>query len=36
MKKDGKWGWVDWITGEEKSEFIYETTKDLGTRTNCV
>jgi hypothetical protein len=29
MKKDGKWGWVDWITGEEKSEFIYETTKDL-------
>lgn len=29
MKKNGKWGWVDWLTGEEKSEFIYETTKDL-------
>ena len=29
MKKDGKWGWVDWMTGEEKSEFIYDTTKDL-------
>ncbi len=29
MKKDGKWGYVDWLTGEEKSEFIYETTKDL-------
>lgn len=29
MKKDGKWGWVDWMTGEEMSEFKYETTKDL-------
>jgi hypothetical protein len=29
MKKDGKWGYVDWLTGEEKSEFIYDTTKDL-------
>lgn len=29
MKKDGKWGWVDWITGEEMSEFVYDSTKDL-------
>lgn len=29
VKKDGKWGWVNWLTGEEKSEFKYETTKDL-------
>ena len=29
MKKNGKWGWVDWMTGEEKSEFIYDTIKDL-------
>ena len=29
MKKDGKWGFVDWLTGEEKSEFIYNTTDDL-------
>tara|TARA_R110002126_G_scaffold281512_2_gene429340 strand:+ start:7218 stop:8213 length:996 start_codon:yes stop_codon:yes gene_type:complete len=29
VKKNGKWGWVDWLTGEEKSEFIYESTDDL-------
>ncbi len=29
VKKDGKWGWVDWLTGEEKSEFKYGTPEDL-------
>ncbi|WP_338376171.1 WG repeat-containing protein [uncultured Flavobacterium sp.] len=29
VKKNDKWGWIDWLTGEEKSEFIYLTTKDL-------
>ena len=29
VKKNGKWGWVDWLTGEEKSEFIYPSTDDL-------
>jgi len=29
MKKNGKWGYVDWFTGEKKTEFIYNTTKDL-------
>lgn len=29
MKKDGKWGWVDWLTGEEKSEFKYDDPDDL-------
>ncbi|MFT4662406.1 MAG: hypothetical protein ACI898_002187 [Flavobacteriales bacterium] len=29
VMKDGKWGWVDWLTGEEKSEFKYETPEDL-------
>lgn len=29
VKKEGKWGWVDWLTGEEKSEFIYNTPDDL-------
>ncbi len=29
MKKDGKWGYVDWLTGEEKSEFIYNTIDDM-------
>ena len=29
VKKDGKWGWVNWLTGEEKSEFKYETLDDL-------
>ena len=29
VMKDGKWGWVDWLTGEEKSEFKHETPEDL-------
>ncbi len=29
VQKNGKWGWVDWLTGKEKSEFTYETPKDL-------
>lgn len=29
VMKNGKWGWVDWLTGEEKSEFKYETTEEL-------
>lgn len=29
VQKDGKWGWVDWLTGEEKSEFISDTPDDL-------
>ena len=29
LKKGGKWGWVDWMTGEEKSEFIYDTRKSM-------
>ena len=29
VKKNGKWGWIDWLTGEEKSEFIYQSSKDL-------
>ena len=29
VKKNGKWGWVDWMTGEEKSEFKYDTPDDL-------
>lgn len=29
VQKNEKWGWIDWLTGEEKSEFIYETTDDL-------
>jgi hypothetical protein len=29
VKKNGKWGWVDWLTGEEKSEFIYNSPNDL-------
>lgn len=27
--KNGKWGWVDWLTGEERSDFIYSTKDDL-------
>jgi hypothetical protein len=27
--RDGYWGWVDWITGEERSEFKYESKEDL-------
>ena len=29
VKRSGKWGWVDWLTGEEKSEFIYDSPGDL-------
>jgi len=29
VKKDGKWGWVNWLTGKEESEFKYETLDDL-------
>lgn len=29
VKKNGKWGWINWLTGEEQSEFKYETTEDL-------
>ena len=29
VQKDGKWGWVDWLTGEEKSEFTFDTPDDL-------
>jgi hypothetical protein len=29
VKKNGKWGWVDWLSGEEKSEFIYDDKSDL-------
>jgi hypothetical protein len=29
VKKDGKWGWINWLTGEEKYTFKYETTDDL-------
>lgn len=29
VKRDGYWGWVDWLTGEEKSEFKYLLPDDL-------
>lgn len=29
LKKDGKWGWVDWLTGEEKSMFKYNTPEEV-------
>lgn len=29
VQKDTKWGWIDWLTGEEKSEFKYDSTDDL-------
>lgn len=29
MKKDGKWGWVDWLNGKPMSLFMYETTDEL-------
>ena len=29
VQKDGLWAWIDWKTGELKTEFLYETTKDL-------
>lgn len=31
VKKNGKWGWVNWFTGKEQSEFNYETIDDLPT-----
>lgn len=33
VKKNGKWGWINWFTGEEQSEFIYNSTDDLPTPT---
>lgn len=29
VKKNEKWGWVDWLTGEEKSELKYNSKDDL-------
>jgi hypothetical protein len=29
VSKNGKWGWVDWLTGEVKSEFVYDSFDDL-------
>lgn len=29
IKKGRKWGWIDWLTGEERSEIKYETPEDL-------
>ncbi|WP_417874680.1 WG repeat-containing protein [Xanthomarina gelatinilytica] len=29
VKKNGKWGWINWLTGEEQSDFNYETPEDL-------
>lgn len=29
VKRNGKWGWIDWLTGKEKSEFKYNTPDDL-------
>ncbi len=29
VAKGGKWGWVDWLTGQEKTEFIYRTKEAL-------
>ncbi len=31
VQKNGKWGWVDWMTGEEKSAFQYATKEELPT-----
>ncbi len=31
VMKNGKWGWVDWLTGEEKSEFILDSKDQLST-----
>jgi hypothetical protein len=30
MKK-GKWGWIDWLSGEEKSGFIYNSKENIET-----
>lgn len=29
VSKNGKWGWVDWLTGEEKTEFKYISKNEL-------
>ena len=29
VQKNGKWGWVDWLTGEEKSGFMYRNKEEL-------
>ena len=29
MKRDRKWGWVNWLTGEEMTEFIYDIAGDV-------
>jgi len=29
VKKNGQWGWVDWLTGEEKGEFKYNSPDEL-------
>ena len=29
VMKDKKWGWVDWLTGIMKTEFIYDSKEDL-------
>lgn len=29
VSKNGKWGWVDWLTGKEKSDFTAKTKEDL-------
>lgn len=29
VAKDGKWAWVDWLKGELKTEFIYDSFDDL-------
>jgi hypothetical protein len=28
VKKDGLWAWIDWMTGELKTEFIYDLEKE--------
>lgn len=29
LKKEGKWGWINWLTGEKQSEFQYNTVNNL-------
>ncbi|MDX5320044.1 MAG: hypothetical protein LPK45_03115 [Bacteroidota bacterium] len=29
VKRDDAWGWVNWLTGEEMTEFIYDTKENL-------
>lgn len=28
-KRDNKWGWVNWFTGKEETEFVYNTAKQI-------